>query len=87
MVARSGFNMRRELAARVLPFPCAPPGRLISSGLGARLMERGLSSWAGLSDTGFSHVPVEGLCDYSWWEGVTMFLSRPRADFSGTAGG
>ena len=47
-------------------------------------MEKGLLSWAGVSDTEFSHVPVEGMCDYSWWEGVTMFLSRPRADFSGT---
>ena len=84
MVARSGFNMRRGTRGARLAVPVRPAWPVDFFRLGARLMERGLSSWAGLSDTGFSHVPVEGLCDYSWWEGVTMFLSRPRADFSGT---
>ena len=32
--AKGLYLLNQELAARVLPFPCAPPGRLISSGLG-----------------------------------------------------
>lgn len=86
MVARADFKSARGLRGARLAVPVRPAWPVDFFRLGARLMEKNLAAWAGFPDLALGHVPVEGLCDHSYREGVVMFLSRPGTDPFGTLG-